>query len=99
MGITEHPLHKYIRPHIQRTTMCPGCGNGMIAQAILRAVDELELNIDDFVFVSGIGCSAWIPSPFFAADTLHTTHSQFVYQLDDADEILLFDHRSLQAAH
>ncbi len=76
MGITEHPLRKYIRPHIQRTTMCPGCGNGIIAQAILRAIDELALNIDDFVFVSGIGCSAWIPSPSFAADTLHTTHGR-----------------------
>ncbi len=32
--------------------------------------------MDDFVFVSGIGCSAWIPSPLFAADTLHTTHGR-----------------------
>ncbi|MEJ2166393.1 MAG: thiamine pyrophosphate-dependent enzyme [Desulfobacterales bacterium] len=26
--------------------------------------------------VSGIGCSAWIPSPFYNADTLHTTHGR-----------------------
>jgi 2-oxoglutarate ferredoxin oxidoreductase subunit beta len=32
--------------------------------------------MDDFVFVSGIGCAAWIPSPLFAADTLHTTHGR-----------------------
>jgi 2-oxoglutarate/2-oxoacid ferredoxin oxidoreductase subunit beta len=32
--------------------------------------------MDDFVFVSGIGCSAWIPSPSFYADVLHTTHGR-----------------------
>jgi len=76
MSVTEHPLRKYTRAHIQRTTTCPGCGNGIIAQAILRAIDELGMDMDRFVFVSGIGCSAWIPSPFFAADTLHTTHGR-----------------------
>jgi len=76
MTVIEHPLRKYTRPHVKRTTTCPGCGNGIVAQAILRAIDELGLNMDDLVFVSGIGCSAWIPSPLFAADTLHTTHGR-----------------------
>jgi len=76
MSAAEHPLRKYTRAHVTRTTTCPGCGNGIVAQAILRSIDELGLNIDDFVFVSGIGCSAWIPSPLFAADTLHTTHGR-----------------------
>jgi 2-oxoglutarate ferredoxin oxidoreductase subunit beta len=34
------------------------------------------MDMDDFVFVSGIGCAAWIPSPFFNADVLHTTHGR-----------------------
>lgn len=76
MSVTEHPLRKYTRPHVKKTTTCPGCGNGIIAQAILRSIEELGLSMDDFVFVSGIGCSAWIPSPLFAADTLHTTHGR-----------------------
>ncbi len=77
MTVTAHPLkEKYTRSHIKRTTTCPGCGIGTVSQAILRAIDELELNIDDFIFVSGIGCSAWIPSPFYNADTLHTTHGR-----------------------
>ena len=71
-----HPLRKYMRPEVTRTTFCPGCGNGIITQSLLRAIDELGLEMDDFVFVSGIGCSAWIPSPLFAADTLHTTHGR-----------------------
>lgn len=44
--------------------------------AILRSVDELNLDINKMLFVSGIGCAGWIPSPHFAADTLHTTHGR-----------------------
>ena len=76
MDVLSHPLRKYARSHVLRTTTCPGCGIGTVSQAILRAIDELGLNMDDFVFVSGIGCSGWIPSPFYNADTLHTTHGR-----------------------
>lgn len=76
MNVETHPLRKYTRPHVAKTTNCPGCGNGIVTQAILRAIDELGLKMEDFVFASGIGCSAWIPSPLFDADTLHTTHGR-----------------------
>ncbi|HSC71057.1 MAG TPA: thiamine pyrophosphate-dependent enzyme [Candidatus Methylomirabilis sp.] len=72
----EHPLAKYIRPSAIVTANCPGCGNGILAQSILEAIEELGLTLDDFVFVSGIGCAAWIPSPSFFADVLHTTHGR-----------------------
>jgi 2-oxoglutarate ferredoxin oxidoreductase subunit beta len=72
----EHPLAKYIRPSAKVTANCPGCGNGILAQGILQAIEELGLTLDDFVFVSGIGCAAWIPSPSFFADVLHTTHGR-----------------------
>ena len=75
MNLT-HPFDKYIRPSAHRTTNCPGCGNGILAQSILRAIDEEGLDMDDFVFVSGIGCAGWITSPFFHADILHTTHGR-----------------------
>ncbi len=71
-----HPLHRFIRPSVTHTTFCPGCGDGTIAQSILRAIDGLNMGMDDFVFVSGIGCAAWIPSPLFNADVLHTTHGR-----------------------
>ncbi len=76
MSELVHPLHHFIRPFVTSTTNCPGCGNGIAAQSILRAVDDLGMNLDDFVFVTGIGCAAWIPSPFFNADILHTTHGR-----------------------
>lgn len=76
MSEIVHPLHHFIRPYVSSTTNCPGCGNGIAAQSILRAIDDLGMNLDDFVFVTGIGCAAWIPSPFFNADILHTTHGR-----------------------
>jgi len=76
MSEIVHPLHRFRRPSVTSTTNCPGCGNGIVVQSILRAIDELGMGLDDFVFVSGIGCAAWIPSPFFNADVLHTTHGR-----------------------
>ena len=76
MSELVHPFHRYIRPSVTHTTFCPGCGDGTVAQCILRAIDGLGMDMDDFVFVSGIGCAAWIPSPFFNADVLHTTHGR-----------------------
>ncbi|MFX0078282.1 MAG: thiamine pyrophosphate-dependent enzyme [Candidatus Hermodarchaeota archaeon] len=64
------------------TSFCAGCGNGAILNSFIRAVDELvtakELRQRDLLAVSGIGCSAWIPSPHFRADTLHTTHGRAI---------------------
>ncbi len=37
MNEIVHPLHRFIRPYVTSTTNCPGCGNGIAAQAILRA--------------------------------------------------------------
>jgi 2-oxoglutarate ferredoxin oxidoreductase subunit beta len=76
MAVYEHPLAKYIRPSAKTTANCPGCGNGILAQGILQAIDELGIPFEDFIFVSGIGCSAWIPSPSFFTDVLHTTHGR-----------------------
>jgi len=68
-------LDQYLRPGLV-TAFCPGCGDGILMGLILRAIDELEINIDDMLFVSGIGCAGWIPSPNFNADTLHTLHGR-----------------------
>ena len=70
-----HPLAKYFRNGIKYTT-CPGCGNGIAAQSVLRAIDEIGDSLDNYAFVSGIGCSGWIPSPAFDADLLHVTHGR-----------------------
>lgn len=71
-------LEQYLRPGTGVTTFCPGCGEAILMGLILRAIDELHLNMDDMLFVSGIGCAAWIPSPYFNADTLHTLHGRTI---------------------
>ncbi len=60
------------------TAFCPGCGHGILLGALVRALDELEVDRRKLVFVSGIGCAAWIPSPNILADTLHTVHGRAV---------------------
>jgi 2-oxoglutarate ferredoxin oxidoreductase subunit beta len=71
-------LEHYLRPEVKSTPFCPGCGHGILMNTILRAVDDLHLNMNDMLFVSGIGCAAWIPSPHFNADTLHTLHGRAI---------------------
>ncbi|MFZ5585828.1 MAG: thiamine pyrophosphate-dependent enzyme [Thermodesulfobacteriota bacterium] len=75
-------LEKYLRPQVKATPFCPGCGHGVLLGLILRAIEGLEeagrLKWEEMLFVSGIGCAAWIPSPNFRADTLHTLHGRAV---------------------
>jgi 2-oxoglutarate ferredoxin oxidoreductase subunit beta len=73
----RHPLLKYLRKEALPTIFCPGCGNGIVAKAFFHALDELGIDsLRDFVFVSGIGCAAWIPSPYIKADSIHVLHGR-----------------------
>lgn len=60
-------------PHI----WCAGCGHGIIAGAILRAISDLGLDKNDVVVTSGIGCSSRLPG-YLDFDTLHTTHGRAI---------------------
>jgi len=69
-------IHKYLRhdkkfPHV----WCPGCGNGIVLGALIRAIDRIGYEKDDFVLVSGIGCSGRLPV-YVDFNTLHTTHGR-----------------------
>jgi len=75
--MTAANLKRFMRPGAT-LPFCPGCGDRVLLRLILRAIDELQMNIDDMLFVSGIGCAAWIPSPHFNADTLHTLHGRAI---------------------
>jgi len=71
-------IFQMINQQVFPTTFCPGCGHGILMNAVLRAIAELEYSMADMLFVSGIGCAAWIPSPHFKADTLHTLHGRAI---------------------
>jgi 2-oxoglutarate ferredoxin oxidoreductase subunit beta len=74
----KHRLVKYLREEILPTTFCVGCGGGTVLNAFTHAIDEMGIDPKKIVCVTGIGCSSWIPSPYFLCDTLHTTHGRAV---------------------
>jgi 2-oxoglutarate/2-oxoacid ferredoxin oxidoreductase subunit beta len=76
--VEKNPLRRYIRPGLLPTIFCTGCGGGTVLNCFCRAVDELGLDPARMLMVTGIGCSSWIPSPYFLADTLHTTHGRAI---------------------
>ncbi len=68
----------WIRTEAFPTAFCAGCGHGILLKAIAKALSELELDRNNVVFVSGIGCSGWIPSPYIKTDSIHTTHGRAI---------------------
>ncbi len=68
---------RFLRPGVT-LPFCPGCGHRILLRHLLTAIDELGLDIDRTLFVSGIGCAGWIPSPCINADTLHCLHGRAV---------------------
>lgn len=71
-------LSGYLRKGVFPDIFCPGCGHGILMGAILRAIQSMELEKDDLLFVSGIGCGGWIPNPHFAMDAMHVTHGRAI---------------------
>jgi len=70
-----HPFSEYLRvarmPHI----WCSGCGNGIILNCFVHAVDELRIDLDKLAVVSGIGCIGRIAG-YTNTDSFHTTHGR-----------------------
>ena len=73
--MAEPDIKKYLRlekfPHI----WCPGCGIGIIFQALLRAIAKLDLDKNQIAMVSGIGCSSRAVG-YADFCTLHTAHGR-----------------------
>ncbi len=71
----QNSAEKYLRteklPHI----WCPGCGNGIVLGAMVRAFEKLGCDQDNTVIVSGIGCSSRAAG-YMDFNTLHTTHGR-----------------------
>ena len=61
-NIPQKVVHQYLRhdkkfPHV----WCAGCSNGIVLGAIIRALASMNVNRDDVMMVSGIGCSSRMP--------------------------------------
>ena len=68
-------VHKLIRDRFFPHIWCPGCGHGIILNALLQAIDELELDPSSIVMASGIGCSARM-SGYVDFHSMHTLHGR-----------------------
>ena len=72
------PRRRYIREGLLPTVFCAGCGGGTVLNCFTRAIESVGLDPDQLCSVTGIGCSSWVLSPYFSADTLHTTHGRAI---------------------
>jgi 2-oxoglutarate ferredoxin oxidoreductase subunit beta len=66
---------RYLRLEKFPLIWCPGCGDGIVLKAMLRAVDRIGLRREQICMVSGIGCSSRTPG-YVDVNTLHTTHGR-----------------------
>ena len=65
----------YIRPNCLPTAWCAGCGDGQILKAMLMAFADLDLQPDNTVICSGIGC--WGKCDTYTIfNGLHGTHGR-----------------------
>jgi len=69
--VTKDFLRTKKLPHI----WCPGCGNGIVTAALVRAIERADYDQKDVVIVSGIGCSSRAAG-YLNFNTLHTTHGR-----------------------
>lgn len=68
---------RYLRVDKMPTLWCWGCGDGIILKAVIRAINELNWDMDDVCIVSGIGCSGRFSS-YVDCNTVHTTHGRAI---------------------
>jgi len=71
----ESSFLKYLRRDRLPTIFCAGCGNGIVMNTFFNGMEMAELDFDNLILVSGIGCSSRIPG-YVDCDSLHTTHGR-----------------------
>lgn len=81
----KHPMLKYIKeegPMGSRMPLifCPGCGSGQVLNYTLHAVDKIieedKIRKENFLFVSGVGCSSRATSHYLNFDSAWTIHGR-----------------------
>ena len=103
----KHPMLKYLKeegPMGDRLPMilCPGCGSGQVLNAAFHAVDKIieedGIAKKNFVFITGVGCSARLTSHYLNFDSGWTIHGRTLpiatIRLDERRAVdRLFDQR------
>jgi 2-oxoglutarate ferredoxin oxidoreductase subunit beta len=72
-----HPFSKYLRSAMIPHIWCSGCGNGVVLNSFVHALDETQRDLDKLVVVSGIGCIGRAAG-YTNTDSFHTTHGRAI---------------------
>jgi len=72
-----HPFETFLRSELIPHIWCEGCGDGIILNCYLRALKDLDIDLDKVVTVSGIGCIGRITG-YINTDSYHTTHGRAI---------------------
>ncbi len=72
-----HPLQTYLRWNRLPHKWCPGCGIGIVLSCYLRALKELNIDLNKVVTVSGIGCTGRLAS-YVNTDGAHVLHGRAI---------------------
>ena len=74
---TPHPMEELLRmdriPHI----WCPTCGLGTVVTAFIEGLKKTQLERDNVVVVSGIGCTGRVAG-YVKLDSFHSTHGRAI---------------------
>ncbi len=73
----RHPLDDIIRSSRMPHIWCPGCGIGIAMRCYAQAILESEIEVDQHVVVSGIGCTGRVAG-YMNIDSYHTTHGRAI---------------------
>ncbi len=76
--MTDTAVKKYTRKDFDAgidVRWCPGCGDYAILAAVQRTLPELPHKREDYVFISGIGCSSRFPY-YMNTYGFHTIHGR-----------------------
>lgn len=73
--MAEHIFDKYMKEDKLPHMWCQGCGNGIVLQSIVRAIDKTGIDQDKTVIVSGVGCSSR-SNNYTDFCGIHTTHGR-----------------------
>jgi len=70
MAVKDYMRQRFL-PHI----WCAGCGHGIVMSSMIRAIEQIGLQKNEVVLVSGIGCSSRIVG-YLDFHTMHTIHGR-----------------------
>jgi len=73
----QHVFDKFLRADKLPHMWCPGCGNGIVINSLIRAVEKTGIDQNKIVVVAGIGCSSRA-NGYLDFCGLHTNHGRAI---------------------